>query len=297
MLTRRQLVRARAPPVRPSCSPPHAARAKLLRGGRFSQGVLSGDPTPHGITLLDARRRRRAARGGVRLEVARDPHFRHVVARKTIATSAAHSHSVKARVRACGPRALLLPLRDARRALPGRALPDRAAAGLARAREVRVLLLRRLHARLLQRATSCMAREDSTSSSASATTSTPRPTTRSRGTGVRDDKIGKANRDNPRSCARPSRSTTTAPSTRSTAPTRRCATLHAKLPDGHDLGRPRGAGQLRRRRAPAAACRPRKHYSPPARPPPTRRSSRRCRSSAGRKPHLPRAALRRATST
>jgi alkaline phosphatase D len=74
-----------------------APRAKLLRGGRFSQGVLSGDPTPHGVTLLtvldDV-----AGAGRVQLEVARDADFRHVVARKTIATSAGRGHSVKARV-------------------------------------------------------------------------------------------------------------------------------------------------------------------------------------------------------
>jgi alkaline phosphatase D len=76
---------------------PRATAAKLLSGGRFSQGVLSGDPTPHGITLLtlldDV-----SGPGRVRLEVARDRDFRHVVASKAIATSAARNHSVKARV-------------------------------------------------------------------------------------------------------------------------------------------------------------------------------------------------------
>src|SRR3954452_2246618 len=74
-----------------------APRAKLLRGGKFSQGVLSRDPTPHGITLLtvldDV-----ACAGWVKLEVARVRDFRHVVARDTIATSGARNHSVKARV-------------------------------------------------------------------------------------------------------------------------------------------------------------------------------------------------------
>jgi alkaline phosphatase D len=76
---------------------PRGAAARLLRGGKFHQGVLSGDPTPHGITLLtvldDV-----ASAGSVRLEVARDRDFRHVVARKTIATSGRRGHSVKARV-------------------------------------------------------------------------------------------------------------------------------------------------------------------------------------------------------
>jgi alkaline phosphatase D len=71
--------------------------AALLRGGKFSQGVLSGDPTPHGITLLTVLEEATGA-GRVRLEVARDPDFRHVVASKTIRTSARRNHSVKARV-------------------------------------------------------------------------------------------------------------------------------------------------------------------------------------------------------
>src|SRR3954462_11608924 len=74
-----------------------APRARLLRGGRFSQGVLSGDPTPHGITLLTLLDDVSGA-GRVRLEVARDRDFRHVVASKTIATSGDRNHSVKARV-------------------------------------------------------------------------------------------------------------------------------------------------------------------------------------------------------
>ena len=51
--------------------PASAARAAPLRDGRFRQGVLSGDPTPDGATLLtildDVE-----GRGTVRLEVARD---------------------------------------------------------------------------------------------------------------------------------------------------------------------------------------------------------------------------------
>jgi alkaline phosphatase D len=76
---------------------PRGVAAQLLRGGRFRQGVMSGDPTPRGITLLtivdDA-----GGAGSVRLEVARDRDFRNVVARKTIATSGGRGHSVKARV-------------------------------------------------------------------------------------------------------------------------------------------------------------------------------------------------------
>src|SRR4051812_6168357 len=74
-----------------------AKKAPLLRGGRFSDGLMSGDPTPNGITLLtridDVERS-----GGVLLEVARDKSFKNVVTRKTIRTSADLNHSVKARV-------------------------------------------------------------------------------------------------------------------------------------------------------------------------------------------------------
>jgi alkaline phosphatase D len=76
--------------------------ANMLRGGHFRQGVLSGDPAPHAITLLtivDAADRA----GRVRLEVARDPDFRHVVARRDILTTAAVNHSVKARVTGLKP--------------------------------------------------------------------------------------------------------------------------------------------------------------------------------------------------
>jgi alkaline phosphatase D len=74
----------------------------MLRGGRFSQGVLSGDPTPDAITLLtlvDAV----GGSGRVRLEVARDPDFRRVVARRDILTTPAVNHSVKARVTGLKP--------------------------------------------------------------------------------------------------------------------------------------------------------------------------------------------------
>jgi alkaline phosphatase D len=74
----------------------------MLRGGRFAQGVLSGDPAPHAITLLTLVDHVGGA-GRVRLEVARDPDFRHVIARRDILTSAAVNHSVKARVTGLKP--------------------------------------------------------------------------------------------------------------------------------------------------------------------------------------------------
>ena len=78
------------------------SRAGLIPGGRFPQGVLSGDPAPGAITLLtlvdDV-----GGTGQVRLEVARDPDFRRVVARQDIWTTGAINHSVKARVSGLRP--------------------------------------------------------------------------------------------------------------------------------------------------------------------------------------------------
>ena len=52
MLTRRQLVRRGAAGAAVLLLPAAEARAGALKEGRFRQGVLSGDPTPDGITLL-----------------------------------------------------------------------------------------------------------------------------------------------------------------------------------------------------------------------------------------------------
>ncbi len=74
-----------------------AARRPSLRGGRFAEGVISGDPTPSGITLW-TRVADVEGRGTVELEVARDRGFRKVVARELVKTSGRIDHSVKARV-------------------------------------------------------------------------------------------------------------------------------------------------------------------------------------------------------
>lgn len=103
MLSRRQfLTRSGAAGAALVIAPPTALEAlangsRVFRGGRFRQGVLSGEPTPRGITLLTVLDDVRGA-GSVRLEVARDSDFRRVVARRTIATSGASGHSVKARL-------------------------------------------------------------------------------------------------------------------------------------------------------------------------------------------------------
>ena len=52
MLNRRALLRNSAAGAAVLLLPQATARAAALREGRFRQGVLSGDPTPDGITLL-----------------------------------------------------------------------------------------------------------------------------------------------------------------------------------------------------------------------------------------------------
>jgi alkaline phosphatase D len=72
-------------------------RRPSLRGGRFPEGVLSGDPGPRGITLWTRVADAEGA-GTVELEVARDRGFRRVVSRELVRTSNRVAHSVKARV-------------------------------------------------------------------------------------------------------------------------------------------------------------------------------------------------------
>jgi alkaline phosphatase D len=107
MLSRRQFL-ARAGAALPVVLAPGSAYAaatasrgqasRLVRGGHFRQGVLSGDPTVHGITLLTVLDGV-GGTGAVRLEVARDPDFRHVVTRRTLTASEASGHAIKARVK------------------------------------------------------------------------------------------------------------------------------------------------------------------------------------------------------
>jgi alkaline phosphatase D len=79
------------------------ARARpVLPSGRFAEGVASGDPAPRAMTLW-TRVAELERRGGVRLEVARDKGFRHLVARETITTGPNLGGSVKARVTGLKP--------------------------------------------------------------------------------------------------------------------------------------------------------------------------------------------------
>jgi alkaline phosphatase D len=71
--------------------------AALARGGRFSEGVMSGEPTPSAITLW-TRLAEVEGKVGVDLEVATDRGFRHVVGHTRLSTSAAVNHNVKTRV-------------------------------------------------------------------------------------------------------------------------------------------------------------------------------------------------------
>jgi alkaline phosphatase D len=72
-------------------------RRPTLRGGRFAEGVISGDPGPRAITLW-TRLTDVEGSGTVEVEVARDHGFRRVVARELVRTSAASAYSVKARI-------------------------------------------------------------------------------------------------------------------------------------------------------------------------------------------------------
>jgi alkaline phosphatase D len=105
MQTRRQLILraggAAATVLVPTslATPLAAAKTKAFKNGHFPDGVVSGDPTPKGISLWT--RFDPSGGGGtgtVELEVATDTSFRHVVARKNVTTGAASNHAVKARV-------------------------------------------------------------------------------------------------------------------------------------------------------------------------------------------------------
>ena len=106
MHTRRQFVAAAGSAAAAAILAPEALGqrrgAPLARGGRFSEGVMSGEPTPRGITLWS---RLHDVGGSVtaELEVARDREFRRVVARKRVATSGSKGHALKARVTGLSP--------------------------------------------------------------------------------------------------------------------------------------------------------------------------------------------------
>lgn len=108
MQTRRQLLTratgAAATVLVPASLAPLASarRAKPFHAGHFPDGVISADPATHSINLwtrLDGG----GGTGTVALEVAKDPHFRHVVAHRHIGTGAHSAHAVKAHVSGLKP--------------------------------------------------------------------------------------------------------------------------------------------------------------------------------------------------
>ncbi|HWT94769.1 MAG TPA: alkaline phosphatase D family protein [Solirubrobacteraceae bacterium] len=103
--TRRQFVRRAATAgaaaiVAPQALvlPAHGQARRMLRSGRFSDGVISADPTPTSVNLWTRLDEAEGA-GRVLLEVASDDDFRKVVSRKEIPTSGAVNHAVKAQVK------------------------------------------------------------------------------------------------------------------------------------------------------------------------------------------------------
>ncbi len=84
----------------------HAASAKrvpLAGDGTFESGVMSGDPTPRGVTLWTrlGGSEQRAAR--VQLEVALDRDFRRTVLRQRVPVTAVRDHTAKVRVTGLRP--------------------------------------------------------------------------------------------------------------------------------------------------------------------------------------------------
>src|SRR5262249_50593981 len=77
-------------------------RAPRAKGGKFSDRISSGDGPPKGRTLWS---RLDGIESAVHaeLEIATDSTFRHVVARKNIATNKALNHSLKARIEKLKP--------------------------------------------------------------------------------------------------------------------------------------------------------------------------------------------------
>src|SRR5262245_62831102 len=71
----------------------------LARGGVFRTGVRAGSPNPHGVTLVAAVDDLEAD-GRLLVEVARDPGFATVVARRTVRTGARTGGVARARIAA-----------------------------------------------------------------------------------------------------------------------------------------------------------------------------------------------------
>ncbi len=213
-------------------------RRPTLAGGRFDEGVLSGDPTPRGITLW-TRLADVEGTGTVEVQVARDRGFRRVVARELVNTTDAGRHYAKARVTGLDPyeqyyyrfatRDEASPVGRFRTALP----PDSR-------QPVRFAFFScQDYTFGYYNAHALLAEEDV-------------DFVVNLGDYIYAEAYYGANIEAASGTIRsgtPIRSTSIAPSTRSTAATRTCGGCTRASPD-LDLGRPRGGGQLRGRRRP-----------------------------------------------
>ena len=105
-LTRRRFVAGGSLGAVAVLAPQAAVRAATssptLGGKAFAEGVISGDPTPNGITLW-SRVTDAGGKGSVELEIAREKSFRRVVTRKLVTTSDDLDHAVKARITGLDP--------------------------------------------------------------------------------------------------------------------------------------------------------------------------------------------------
>ena len=241
MLSRRQfLARSGVAGAALVLAPDALAAPKLLRGGKFASGVISGDPSARGITLW-TRVDGVGGTGGVKLEVARDKGFDKVVARKTLTAKASTDHTVKARITGLKPHERYYyrfetkgedsPVGRFQTALPQ---------GLEGDGALRVLLLPGVHVRLLQRPRAARA-------GGRRLRRQPRRLHLLRHRARRPDRRA---RPEVRALARLQRGHQgRVPRPLQDVPHRRGAAEDARaLPDDLDLGRPRGPERLRRRR-------------------------------------------------
>src|SRR3954454_23300746 len=106
--TRRTFIRAAAGggALMPLGAPPDVVAAgrelRLARDAAFHQGVASGEPAPHAVTLW-TRLEGLTQPALTRLEVARDAGFRAVVHHEPLARFAAHDWTARSRVTGLEP--------------------------------------------------------------------------------------------------------------------------------------------------------------------------------------------------
>ena len=235
-----------------------ARKVKLAHGGRFSEGVMSGEPTPSAITLW-TRLADIDGAVGVDLEVATDKSFRHVVAHKRLTTSAAVNHNVKSRITGLKAHEQYY-YRFATATKDGQVGRFRTTLPADSLQPVRFAFWScQDYTHGYYNAHERMANEDLDFVVClgdyiyDETYHTVKD-----GTGVRDDKTGRAQQESGQAGVNYSRAAETLTSTRQVRAVslgRVAAQDAVALPGRDALGRPRGAGRLRRRRARKAGCR------------------------------------------